>query len=272
MVSKRAIVTGCNGQDGFYMCKLLWDKSYNVWQVGRDYINSIDEIIKTFQPDEIYNFAGVSDVINPFYNVQQIFEVNVGIPIKILDSIIHYSPKTKFFQASSCLSLKPIYPYGVSKRSADELIKQYRDKFNIYACSGIFSSHESPRRKDHFFSKRIVNAAINKEKITVGNLSGYRDYGYAPDYMEAAHLMLQQYRPKDYQIGTGQLINLKTFVDKVFKEAGLDYKDYITEDIKQQRPEIPMCADVLPIKEDLGWTPKHSIDDLIKIMLNERTV
>lgn len=269
MASKRAIVTGASGQDGFYMSKLLESKGYTVHTI---HACTVSDYIDYYMPDEVYNFAGVSNVINPFLDVAEIMEVNLGTVARILTAIQTHCPETKFFQASSCLALEPTYPYGISKRAADELIKQYRDKFGLYACSGIMYPHESPRRKDYFFSKKIIKAALNKEKVTVGNLNVYRDYGYAPDYMEAAWLMLQQERPKDYVIGTGVLTSLRDFTKLVFEEMDLNYKDYVVEDVTNARPEPIMQADISTIRRELGWYPKHDVNDLIKIMLHGETV
>jgi GDPmannose 4,6-dehydratase len=268
----KAIVTGCLGQDGSYMCDLLRRKRYEVLNVYRHNIHLLKTWIKDFQPDEIYNFAGVSDVITPFDGIKEIMDVNLGIPVEILRTIAAYSPKTKFFQASSCLSLEPIYPYGVAKKAADDMISVFRSEYKIYACSGIFFPHESPRRKDHFFSKKVINAALNRKKIEVGSLDAVRDYGFAPDYMEAAWLMLQQKEPKDYQICTGHLTTLRDFVKMVFKEADLDYKKYVFEDETKVRNEKVLIGNEFPILHDLGWRAKHSVKDLIKIMLHERTV
>lgn len=269
MVSKTAIVTGASGQDGSYMCELLSGKGYTIHPI---HISRVSDAIDYYKPDEFYNFAGVSDVINPFLDVAELMEVNLSTVAKILTAIEKYSPETKLFQASSCLIYGPYYPYGISKLAADALIIQYREKFGIYACSGIFYPHESPRRKNHFFSKKVINAALNKEKIKVGNLSVQRDYGYAPDYMEAAWLMLQQNKPKDYEIGRGSTIKLINFVKIVFDQVGLDYRQYITENLLDFRFEPIMVANPEPIFKDLGWKAKHSVYDIIEIMLNhERT-
>lgn len=269
MESKVAIVTGSTGQDGFYMTELLKSKGY---KIIAGHLSNIASAIEFYTPDEVYNLAAISDVINPYEDVSKVFEINTLPIARALDAITKHSPKTKFFQASSALAIQPLYPYGISKRAADELIKQYRDEFGIYACSGILFPHESPRRKDHFFTKKIVNAAINKQKISVGNLDTLREFGYAPDYMEAVWLMLQQDNPKDYQIGTGWIAPLRYFASTVFSECGLNYQAYVSEEESFFRNYTVNRADIIPIKTELGWTPKHTIDDLIKIMLNERTV
>lgn len=259
-----AIVTGSTGMDGSHMVDLLNMKKYNVITVERDRIENIFSFIKQNKPDEIYNFAGVSDVINPFENVAELMDINVGLPINILDAIVKYSPKTKYFQASSCLSLTPYYPYGISKRAADELIKQYRVRYNIFACSGIFYPHDSERRRDSFFLKKVVNAAVRKEKITLSNLDRWREFGYAPEYCEAAWLMLQQDNPFDYEIGTGQLYNLEYVVNKVFSACGLNWKDYITE-LKSPDTLQYMSANINMIP---GWNKIKNIDEIIKTMIN----
>lgn len=264
MANKKAIVTGSTGQDGSYMYELLESKGYDVLTPCRNV--DLQRLIAEIQPYEIYNFAGISDVIHPYDSVAETLAVNIGLPANILESITKYSPHTKFFQASSCLAIESKYPYGVSKNAADKLIKQYRQEYGIYACSGILYPHESPRRKDHFFTKKVINAIKNKEHIRVGNLNVYREFGYAPEYVEAAWLMLQQNKPKDYEIGTGELILLRHFLFFAYDKAGLS-PDYFVSSTNSQKDIIGMQANTYPIFLDLGWKAKTTVEELIKIML-----
>jgi len=268
MANKTAIVTGCTGQDGSYMYELLRSKGYYVLITLRDV--DLQKFVAITKPDEVYNFAGVSDVINPYDNVAETMAVNVGFPANILEAITKYSPHTKFFQASSCLAINNTFPYGVSKNAADNLVKQYRDNFGIYACSGIMYPHESPRRKDHFFTKKIINAVKNKQRVSVSDVSASREFGYAPEFMEAAWLMLQQDKPKDYEIGTGKPYQLIYFIEKAFTEAGIDFFDYVTIE-KTIQSRAGMVSNPNPILSDLGWQSKTTIEELIKIMINENT-
>lgn len=300
-MGNRAIILGALGQDGSYMTELLESKGWDVYGVVREdtkmdrftraktvaanLLNKdvLRRVLNNIKPQVIYNFAGVSNVFNPYENGSGLMDLNARLPHNILEAISQTDKSIRFFQSSSCLIFgkdtsgfqneetppNPIYPYGASKLYADYLVKMYREQFGIFACSGIFFNHESPRRGEYFFSRRITTAAKNKEKIKVGNLSAVRDYGYAPDFMEAVYFMMNADEPKDYVIGTGNLISMRDFAEKAFSFAGLNYQDFVeTEEamIRNQDTNI-LRADISKIKKDLGWTPKTSIDGLIKSMM-----
>lgn len=311
MVNKKAIIFGALGQDGSYMAELLHSKGYEVCGVVRpstspqriDWLKSlvplkfyridildkqqINNLIQYVKPDEIYNFAGVSSVFNPWENLDHIYDTNVRVPQYILESILQTDKSIKFFQASSCLIFgrdeyeyqnestchSPIHPYGITKLHADNLVNEFRKVFGLNCRSGIFFNHESPRRGADFFTKKITTQVKEikegkRDKIKVGDLSSFRDFGYAPDFMEAAYLMMQS-EPKDYIVGTGQLISMEGFVKLCFDSINLNYKDYIEVDnmlIRRNDTKI-LSADISKIKLDLGWIPKHDINDIIKIMM-----
>lgn len=283
MANKKAIVWGASGQDGSFMCDLLESIGYTVYGILNKEPRHIIDIIWFYKPDEIYNFAGISNVINPYEQLDEIFEVNAKLPQQILETIVKVDKKIKFFQASSSLMFgrdesrsqneltpfNPIYPYGCAKLYAHNMVNEFRKTFGLFACSGIFFNHESERRKEHFFSRKICKAAATKTKVTVGNLDALRDFGYAKDYMEAAYLMMQEIEPKDYVIGTGRLISMREFAKRAFEHVGLDYRDYVIEDesLKRKNDTNVLCADATKIELDLGWKAKTSIDEMIKIMI-----
>lgn len=299
MVNK-ALIIGALGQDGYYMSKLLSSRGYEVHGVskpnasyvkvnkmgvlGIDLLDKkcIRHVLKSIDPNLVFNFAGVSNVFSPWEDLDSILDVNTRMPQNCLEIIAKEFPHIRFFQSSSCLRfgkdksgyqdestpMSPIYPYGASKAYADELVKLYREEFGIYACSAIFYNHESPRREDRFFTKKITNAAKTKTKIKVGDLDAKRDLGYASDFMEAAHLMMTQDIPEDYIIGTGNLISMREFADRAFSLVGLDYRDYLEPDESFKRKDTEILrANITKIKTNLGWEPKTSIDELIKIMM-----
>lgn len=304
-MKKKALITGGLGQDGSYMAELLLSKGYDVCCLVRHYSspppeNGIDyprcdllnkkqlsDLIIAIQPDEIYNFAGVSNVFNAWDQLDYLFALNVGVPQHILETIKTHLPQTKFFQASSCLIFgrdgsglqnettpaNPIHPYGASKQYIDSLVKEFRTVFGLFACSGILFSHESERRGADFFSKKVISTVAriksgSNEKLKVGNLGAYRDYSYAPDVVEAAFMMLQNKKPVDYVIGSGRLITMEKFVEKAFEQAGLKYKDHIEFDptLFRANDTKVLKADIRKITTELGWTPKHSIDQIIEKM------
>jgi GDPmannose 4,6-dehydratase len=312
---KKAIITGVLGQDGSYLAELLASKNYQIFGIIKSgsninkilwlqnlipnikfiKINAINklEVYKTIEeikPDEIYNMAGISNVFDPWKNTEEVFYINCKIPLNILDSISKIDKSIKFFQSSSCLIFgrdnsglqnektpnNPLYPYGASKLFADNLVKEYRNNFEMYCCSGIFFNHESPRRQDMFFSKKIIKAAVDisqgkQKRVNLGNLSTYRDYGYAPDFMEAVYLMMNNVKPTDYVIGTGKLTYLEDFVKKTFDFLNLDYRNFIDINPKYFRNNDKniMKADISKISKELNWKPKHSVDDIIKIIIQD---
>lgn len=310
MQKKRAIVTGVTGQDGYYMAELLLKKGYEVYGTIRhnqdkgktnsdfskvilcpiDLLNKseVKALVEFTKPDEIYNFAAVSNVFDPWKDMDQTFDINIKIPTYILEAINSRSPETKFLQASSSLVFgrgesgpkneftprDPIYPYGVSKNMVDNLIKEARLTFGTKACSAIFFNHESPRRGDSFFSKKIAKAAVDIKNgvlhsIPVGKITTYRDYGYAQDYMEAAFLMLRRVNPTDYIIGTGNLIMMCDYIQKCFDYVGLNYDNhvYVDNELYRDNDTSTLKADISKIKHDLGWEPKTNIDGLVEVMM-----
>lgn len=289
MANKKAIILGGYGQDGSFMHELLVKKGYNVFIIGNDRPYDIHFHITLVQPDEIYNFAGVSNVINPYKSLNEVFEINAKLPQQILEAIYKVNKNIKYFQASSALifgkdksgyqneetSYNPIYPYGAAKLYATNITKMFRDDLGLFACSGIFFPHESERRGEHFFTKKITHAAATKTKVVVGSLKAKRDFGYAPDYVEAAYLMLQNNIPTDYCIGTGELTSIEDFAKKSFDYVGLNYKDYVKVDESKTRineAEI-LCANISKIKDEIGWKPTKNIDEIIHKMIdNDRLI
>lgn len=311
--NKRAIITGILGQDGSFMAELLASKGYSVYGLVKDQFDerhkwicslsenisiirtdildkkSLTKIICDIKPNEIYNFAGISNVFSPWENTNLIFALNAKVPENILRIILDFDKSIKFFQASSCLIFgrdtsglqdeltpsKPIYPYGISKLYADNMVSEYRKEFGLFCCSGIFFNHESERRGNDFFSKKIVRAATMIDlglsgPIKVGNLDSLRDYGYAKDYVDAAYRMINSDFPCDYVIGTGNLISMRDFCKKCFEYFDINYENYIEEDKKLLRKEMPvLCANYAGIKNDLGWEPSTSIDKMIDIMMKD---
>jgi GDPmannose 4,6-dehydratase len=290
-MSKKAIIFGINGQDGSFLKELLIAKGYSVVGITKENGNYLSKILMDTQADEIYNFAGVSNVFSPYENQEEIFTTNALLPHKIMQKIVKWSPHSRFFQASSSLifgrdnslyqrestPFSPIYPYGVAKLYAHNMVNEFRETYGIAAWCGIFYPHESERRGERFFSRKITKAAATKSKVTVGDLSAERDWGYAKDYVEAAWMVLQDqhHTPKDYVIGTGIATTLQEFAAKAFEYAGLDYRDYVTVDpaLARKNDTTTLLADASLIRTEIGWKPKANIDELIKIMVDhDRTV
>jgi GDPmannose 4,6-dehydratase len=255
------------------------------------YSNSIQflKLIEKVQPDEIYNFAGVSDIFDPWTNPEKTFKVNGIAPQWILESIVKVNKSIKFFQASSCLvwgntsgfyidestSIAPIFPYGFSKAYADACIKKYRDELRIFAVSGFMGSHESLRRGDNFFTKRIVNFAKSvkagsKDILKIGNIESKRNLSWAPDVIEATYLMLQAEKPKDYIIANDleQVISNEEFIEQCFNFIGKNWKNHIEIDDSLKRPKSnTLWLDASAIYKDLGWKSKYEARDIAPMMM-----
>lgn len=250
--------------------------------------SNLSRLLEKIQPNEIYNLAAQSHVRVSFDMPEYTADV-VGLgTIRILDAIKETQIKTKFYQASTSelygkvvetpqTEKTPFYPrspYACAKLYSYWITVNYRESYDMYACNGILFNHESPRRGETFVTKKITHAIariLNKEqdKLYLGNLDAKRDWGYAKDYVEAMWLMLQQEKPEDYVIATGETHSVREFLDEAFGLVGLDWKKYIEIDPRYYRPaEVDiLLGDPTKAKEKLGWTPKTTFKELVKIML-----
>lgn len=237
--------------------------------------------------DEVYNLAAQSHVRVSFEVPEETALIDAMGPLKLLECIRIMQPEAKFYQASSSemygdnpevpqseLSrLQPASPYACSKVFAHGLTRNYREGYKIHASSGILFNHESPRRGETFVTRKITLAAARikcglQNKIELGNLHALRDWGYAKDYVEAMWLMLQQNKPDDYVIATGETHTVREFLDEVFDYAGLDADDFLQINERLYRPhEVPiLMGDASKAKEKLGWVPKTSFKELARLM------
>jgi len=312
MMKKKAVITGITGQDGSYLAELLLDKEYDVIGMARRSSSSnferikhlenkitieygdladqtsINRILDKYKPNEVYNLAAQSFVKTSFD--QPILTSDItGIGVtRILESIKTICHKARFYQASSSemfgkvqttpqdekTRFYPRSPYGTAKAYAHHMTVNYRESYNMFACSGILFNHESPRRGKEFVTQKIINGAVSiknqkSKNINLGNLEAIRDWGYAKDYCVAMWLMLQQDEPDDYVIGTGKTNSVKDFCDISFKLLNLNYEEHVVVDENYFRPaEVDLLvADASKAKLKLGWEPKTNLEELIKIMI-----
>jgi GDPmannose 4,6-dehydratase len=259
-----------------------------------DLSDGIDSLIYQIKPDEIYNLAAMSHVLvsfdTPVYtgDIAGLGSARIleGIRKGIENNII--SPNTKYYQASSSemfgvtpppqsesSPFNPVSPYGCAKLYSYHLTKAYRTGYNIFACNGILFNHESPRRGVRFVTRKITRAACKiklglQEDLVLGNLSSLRDWGFAGDYMEAIWMILQHYEADDFVVSTGEYHTVKEFVQKVFEYLELDFNKYVKYDKSFERPnEVPaLLGDSMKIRKQLGWSPKVSFKNLIKMMVD----
>ena len=317
---KKALITGITGQDGSYLAEFLLEKGYEVYGIIRrsssintsriDHLyrelqdpkrklqlvygdlndaSSINRILRTVKPDEIYNLAAQSHVKVSFEIPEYTAEVTGIGALRILEGIVESGIKTKFYQASSSelygrteevpqsetTPFRPVSPYAVAKLFAYWTTVNYREGEGIFACNGILFNHESPRRGETFVTRKITRAIAHikkglQNKLYLGNLEAKRDWGYAKDYVEAMWLMLQQDKADDYVIATGETHTVKEFVVEAFDYAKLDYKKYLEIDKRYFRPlEVNILqGDCSKAKKKLDWTPKTSFKELVRIMVD----
>jgi len=251
--------------------------------------NTIYKLLAETKPDEVYNLASQSHVRVSFELPEYTMDT-VGLgTVRILEALRDLKlTKTRFYQASSSemfgnspapqnedTPFDPRSPYAVAKVMAHNITKNYREAYGMYACSGILFNHESPRRGNTFLTKKVTSAIANilagrQRYLYLGNLDAVRDWGYAPEYVKAMWLMLQQKTPDDFVIATGEAHSVREFVERAFSLAGLNWKRYVRFDPKYLRPtEVNLLkGDYSKAKEKLGWEPKVKFEKLIKIMLN----
>ncbi|MFZ5647345.1 MAG: GDP-mannose 4,6-dehydratase [Bacillota bacterium] len=252
-------------------------------------LGSIVRIIEEAAPDEVYNLAAQSFVGVSFSQPLATATITGLGPVNILEAIRLAKPDTKMYQASSSEMFgkvqavpqnekTPFYPrspYAVAKLCAHWAVVNYRESYGMYCCSGILFNHESPLRGLEFVTRKITDAVARikhglLDRLTLGNLEARRDWGYAPEYVEAMWLMLQQETPRDYVIATGETHSVREFVEEAFSYAGLDWQKYVASDSSFFRPaEVDLLiGDPSLAERELGWKAKTSYKDLVRLMVD----
>lgn len=249
--------------------------------------SSLNQIIKKIKPSEIYNIGAQSHVRISFDVPEYTADVTAIGTLRLLDAIRESRVKTRFYQASSSemfgaapppqsekTQFHPRSPYAVSKVFAYWITVNYREAYNMFACNGILFNHESPRRGENFVTRKITKGIADilsgeQDKLYMGNLDAKRDWGYAPDYVEAMWMMLQQDEPDDYVIATGETHSVKEFLEEAFSLVGLDWKKYVEIDPRYFRPsEVDvLLGDASKARKKLSWKPKTTFKGLVRIML-----
>ena len=310
---KTAIIFGVSGQDGAFLAELLLKKRYTVIGVSRDAqgslfsnlqrlkikdkielvsasipdFRSVLQVVNNYQPNEIYNLAGQSSVGLSFDQPVETFESISIANLNILEVVRFLKIPVKLYNAGSseCFGntngkavnesdpFKPRSPYGVAKAAAYWQVANYREAYNIFACTGILFNHESFLRPERFVTQKIVKAACriaqgSGEKLLLGNTSIERDWGWAPEYVEAMWLMLQQEQPDDYVVATGETYSLKDFIASVFQSLDLDWRDHVQSDKSLFRPTDIQTIRANPGKAEkvLGWKACYKTNDIAKMM------
>lgn len=313
MTHKTALITGITGQDGSYLAEYLLDLGYRVVGMVRrtstvnfdrikhiqDRIDivqgdlldqsSLMEIIREHQPSEVYNLAAQSFVPTSFTQPVLTGEFTALGVTRLLEAIRHVKPDTRFYQASSSemfgkvkevpqnenTPFHPRSPYGVAKVYGHWITVNYRESYDLFACSGILFNHESPRRGLEFSTHKVTHGAARiklglQRELRLGNLEARRDWGYAGDYVRAMWLMLQQDKPDDYVIATGETHSVRELCEVAFGYLGLNWQDYVVIDPKYYRPaEVDLLiGDASKARRVLGWEPTIRFEQLVRMMVD----
>jgi GDPmannose 4,6-dehydratase len=244
-------------------------------------------LLSEYRPDEIYNLAAQSHVRVSFEVPESTTDTIVMGTLRILEAMRHIVPNSRFYQASSSemygdnpvspqnedTALQPASPYACAKVYAHHLVRNYRESYGLHASSGILFNHESPRRGETFVTRKITMAAARiklglQDKLYLGNLDAKRDWGYAGDYVKMMWMMLQQDKPDDYVIATGETHSVQEFLEIVFNHAGLDIKDHVEQDSRLFRPhEVPLLlGDASKANNILSWEPEIKFKQLAIMM------
>lgn len=315
----KALITGITGQDGSYLTEFLLAKGYDVYGVIRrsssfntaridgiyqdphipeaklhlvygdlNDASSLNKIIRTVRPNEIYNLGAQSHVRVSFDIPEYTAEITGLGTVRLLEAIRESGLKPKFYQASSSEMFgkvqevpqresTPFYPrspYGAAKVYAHWITVNYREAYGLFACNGILFNHESPRRGETFVTRKITKAAARiklglQQDLFLGNLDAKRDWGYAGDYVEAMWLMLQQEQPDDYVIATGETHTVREFLDLAFGHLGLDWHRHVKIDPRYYRPtEVDLLiGDPARAQQQLGWKPTVDFHQLAIMMV-----
>ena len=308
-----ALIFGVDGQDGSYLAELLLDKGYQV--VGwisklipvkmsnlieiKDKIiiiegdfretDSIEEVISYYLPQEVYNLASPSSPVESWKTPIEYGDIAGLSVVRLLEGIKKGHPSARLYQASSSemfgnpvevpqnekTPFRPRNPYGIAKLYSHWMTVRYRERYDIFAVSGILYNHESPRKGKKFVTRKITNHTAKiklglKDELRLGNLDACRDWGFAGDYVKAMWLMLQQSTPMDFVIGTGKTHSVREFCEIAFQHVGLDWKEYVVVDSNFYRPSEsqqlvanPSCAQRM-----IGWQSEVKFEQLVRLMVD----
>ncbi len=317
-MKKKAFITGINGQDGSYLSEYLLEKDYKVYGIVRrnsiaehqesridhligngvetEYgdlldVSSLERMIRTIQPDEIYNIAAQSHVRISMDIPQFTVQTNALGLLNILEAFKNNCPTARFYQASSSemfgrtvdedgyqretTKMSPTSPYGCTKVFGFNMVQHYRNAYKLFATNGILFNHESPRRGSNFVTNKVVKAAVKikkglQEKLALGNMDAYRDWGHSKDYVRAMHMIINHTEPDDFVCATGVTNSVREMCDYVFNRLDLNYKDFVIQDKKYMRAEDLkyLRGDSTKLRTTFGWKPEYTFETLMDEMID----
>ncbi len=317
-MKKKAFITGINGQDGSYLAELLIEKDYEVYGIVRrnsiaehqesridhlvgkgvetEYgdlldVSSLERMLGSIKPDEIYNIGAQSHVRISFDVPQFTVQTNALGVLNMLEAFKYHCPNSRFYQASSSemfgrsvdddgyqresTTMEPTSPYGCAKVFGYNIVRHYRFAHKLFAVNGILFNHESPRRGSNFVTNKVVKSAVKikqklQDKLPLGSLDSYRDWGHSKDYVRAMHLIINHTEPDDFVCATGVTNSVGDMCDYVFSKLDMDYKDYVTQDERFMRPEDLkyLKGDSTKLRETFGWKPEYTFETLMDEMID----
>jgi len=317
-MKKKAFITGINGQDGSYLSEYLLEKDYKVYGIVRrnsiaehqesridhligngvetEYgdlldVSSLERMIRTIQPDEIYNIAAQSHVRISMDIPQFTVQTNALGLLNILEAFKNNCPTARFYQASSSemfgrtvdedgyqretTKMSPTSPYGCTKVFGYNMVQHYRNAYNLFATNGILFNHESPRRGSNFVTNKVVKAAVKikkglQEELALGNMDAFRDWGHSKDYVRAMHMIINHTEPDDFVCATGVTNSVRDMCDYVFSRLDLNYKDFVIQDKRFLRPEELkyLRGDSTKLRTTFGWKPEYTFETLMDEMID----
>jgi GDPmannose 4,6-dehydratase len=315
-----ALITGITGQDGSYLAELLLEKGYEVHgmvrrssSMHRDRIdplkqllggpqtrepvlhygdlsdtNTLNQLVQSIKPDEIYNLASQSHVQISFDMPEFTADVVAIGTLRLLEAIRRAGLGTRFYQASTTevfgnasdmqpnesTPFHPRSPYACAKAFAHHIVVNYRESYGMHVSCGILGNHESPRRGENFVTRKITRGVVaivagREKELVLGNLDAARDWGFARDYVEAMWMMVQQPEGDDYIITTGDVHTVRDFLEATFAMVGLDWHEFVRQDPRYMRPSDirSLAGDSAKARRVLGWTPRTSFAELVRLML-----
>jgi GDPmannose 4,6-dehydratase len=299
----RALITGITGQDGSYLAEALLERGYEVHGLVRRLVelagvrlhrgdlrdpDSLASALRAARPDEVYNLAAESSVAASWEDPVLTGDVTGLGAARLLEAVRVTCPEARLFQASSnevfgpvaggtaseTTALAPRTPYGAAKAYAHHLVAGHREAYGLRCCNGILFNHESPRRGEQFVSRKITRGAAaislgRADELRLGTLDAQRDWGFAPDYVEAVWLMLQRDEPQDYVLATGVAHSVRDFVAVAFDHVGLDWREHVSIDDEFKRPAEaePVVGDASKARRELAWQPRTGFEEMIRLMV-----
>jgi GDPmannose 4,6-dehydratase len=289
----RAIVTGASGQDGSYLTEQLAGRGYDVRRVDRGDVDLLDpsavaSLLREVEPAEVYNLASPSFVPASWQEPVEATRLGTAGLTVLLEAVRETDPAVRIFQASSAevygepaetpqterTPLRPVSPYGAAKAYGNFMVEAYRRRYGLHASCGILYNHESPRRPSEFLPSKVAHgvaaiAAGRRSELVLGDLDARRDWGYAPDYVEAMWLMLQQDEPGDYVVATGEPHTVQELVELAFAHAGLDWREHVRVDESLRRGQgYQLVGDASKARERLGWKPSVTFEQLVALLVD----